>query len=118
MGKLTLKRAKELSILKWKELAKTGDSFLPEEFETEVLAECTAFNCGFCEYQYQVTGQEGGAKCDGCRLLISESINGDDMCENICCDGLYKQWVCSSTKEARIETSGRILALIESIEVE
>ena len=117
METLTLKRAKELSILKWTELAGSGEMFLDEAFEQDLLKECVSYNCGFCEYQYRKLNVEGTEKCVGCRLLINGIVDSGNDIEDICCGGLYKKWAYAKTTEERKEFAQQILALIESIEV-
>ena len=106
MGTLTLKEAKELSILKWKDLAESGYK-RPSDKIIEKLQHLSGY-CGFCEYQINKWEPLVGV-CIGCKL----SLGGPS-----CCGGLWSRWYHTENRIIRKWYARKILKLIESIDVE
>ena len=101
MKKITLKEAKRLSIIKWKDLAETGEKKLSPSVGEKL--QHVFLRCGFCEYHHQKN-----LGCSQCPLNTDDSLG--------CCGGLYKLWSDSVIVADRKKYAKQILALIESIE--
>ena len=103
MKKFTLKKAKDLSILKWEELAETGAK-RPSEKVMDQLKDLAGY-CGFCERQRRTVGDH----CRGCTLAAQDS--------GLCCGGLWFAWHCAESSSERKEYAKQILAFIRKVKV-